>query len=78
VSTSPSAPADRSNRTVAMQLAAAFARHGVEVTFGQSIPTTFHLAAPEYGIRQAVYRAENAGGAIGRRLCQGCRARWRW
>ena len=47
-----------------MQLAAAFARHGVEVTFGQSIPTAFHLAAPEYGIRQAVYRAENAGGAM--------------
>src|SRR5260221_5591159 len=47
-----------------MQLAAAFSRHGVEVTFGQSIPTTFHRAAPEYGIGQAVYRAETAGGAM--------------
>jgi acetolactate synthase-1/2/3 large subunit len=58
------AAAEGSNRTVAMQLAAAFARHGVEVTFGQSIPTAFHLAAPEHGIRQIVYRAENAGGAM--------------
>ncbi len=55
---------DASNRTVALQLAAAFARHGVEVTFGQSIPTQFHLAGPEHGIRQMVYRTENAGGAM--------------
>jgi acetolactate synthase-1/2/3 large subunit len=53
-----------SNRTVAMQLAAAFARHGVELTFGQSIPSAFHLAAPEFGIRQVTYRTENAGGAM--------------
>ncbi len=58
-STSP-----RGNETVALRLASAFRRHGVEVVFGQSIPTAFHLAAPQVGIRQAAYRAENAGGAM--------------
>ena len=53
-----------SNQTVADRIAAAFKRHGVTVTFGQSIPTAFHLAAPHFGIRQAVYRTENAGGAM--------------
>lgn len=52
------------NETVAHRLAAACRRHGVTVTFGQSIPTAFHLAAPQYGIRQAAYRAENAGGIM--------------
>ena len=47
-----------------MRLAAAFRRHGVEVAFGQSIPSLFYLAAPAAGIRQAAYRAENAGGAM--------------
>ncbi len=50
--------------TVADAIAAAFARHGVEVVFGQSIPSAFHLAAPAHGIRQAAYRTENAGGAM--------------
>jgi acetolactate synthase-1/2/3 large subunit len=52
------------NETVADRIAAAFRRHGVTLTFGQSIPTAFHLAAPHHGIRQAVYRAENAGGIM--------------
>ncbi len=52
------------NTTVAMRLAEAFARHGVTVTFGQSLPSAFHLAAPHAGIRQAMYRQENMGGAM--------------
>lgn len=44
--------------------AQAFARHGVTVAFGQSIPSLFHLVAPSQGIMQAVYRTENAGGAM--------------
>lgn len=52
------------NATVALRLAEAFARHGVTVTFGQSLPSAFHLAAPSAGIRQAAYRQENAGGAM--------------
>ena len=52
------------NANVALRLAEAFARHGVTVTFGQSLPSAFHLAAPHVGIRQAAYRQENAGGAM--------------
>src|SRR6201999_2890284 len=52
------------NSTVAMRLAEAFFRHGVTVTFGQSLPSAFHLAAPHVGIEQKVYRQENAGGAM--------------
>ena len=52
------------HETVASRLATAFRRHGVEVAFGQSIPSLFYLAAPAAGIRQAAYRAENAGGAM--------------
>src|SRR4051794_601552 len=52
------------NANVALRLAEAFARHGVTVTFGQSLPSAFHLAAPHAGIRQAAYRQENAGGAM--------------
>ena len=55
---------ERSNQSVAERIAEAFQRHGVTVVFGQSIPTAFHLAAPNYGIRQAAYRAENAGGIM--------------
>jgi acetolactate synthase-1/2/3 large subunit len=59
------APANTSlGKTVAAQIAAAFARHGVEYAFGQSIPTLFHLAAPDYGISQITYRTENAGGGM--------------
>jgi len=52
------------NTNVAFRLAEAFARHGVTVTFGQSLPSAFHLAAPNVGIKQAAYRQENAGGAM--------------
>ncbi|MCP4385623.1 MAG: acetolactate synthase catalytic subunit [Hyphomicrobiales bacterium] len=53
-----------SNATVADRIASAFTRHGVTVTFGQSIPTAFHLSAVHFGIKQAAYRTENAGGAM--------------
>jgi acetolactate synthase I/II/III large subunit len=53
-----------SNTNVALRLAEAFARHGVTVTFGQSLPSAFHLAAQHVGIKQAAYRQENAGGAM--------------
>ncbi|MBL6454153.1 acetolactate synthase catalytic subunit [Belnapia sp. T6] len=52
------------NATVALRLAEAFARHGVTLTFGQSLPSAFHLASPHAGIDQKVYRQENAGGAM--------------
>ncbi len=52
------------NTNVAFRLAETFARHGVTVTFGQSLPSAFHLAAPQVGIKQAAYRQENAGGAM--------------
>jgi len=52
------------NATVALRLAEAFARHGVSLTFGQSLPSAFHLAAPHVGIEQKAYRQENAGGAM--------------
>src|SRR5438034_4061251 len=42
----------------------ALRRHGVEVMFGQSIPSLLHLIAPEFGIRQIGYRTENAGAAM--------------
>src|SRR5262245_19453886 len=45
----------------AATFAAAFARHGVTVTFGQSIPSAFHLVAPRFGIQQAGYRTESSG-----------------
>jgi acetolactate synthase-1/2/3 large subunit len=51
-------------RSGARILAQAFARHRVSVAFGQSIPSLFHLVAPSHGIAQAVYRTENAGGAM--------------
>lgn len=52
------------NATVALRLAEAFARHGVTVAFGQSLPSAFHLAAPHVGIQQTVYRQENMGGTM--------------
>ena len=54
----------RSNSTGAHAFAAALKRHGIELVFGQSIPSAFFLAAPEYGIRQVGYRTENAGAAM--------------
>ncbi|MCB8838061.1 acetolactate synthase catalytic subunit [Aurantimonas sp. VKM B-3413] len=52
------------NTTGAHLFAGALKRHGVEVVFGQSIPSAFFLAAPDYGIRQIGYRTENAGAAM--------------
>lgn len=54
----------RTNATAAQAFAAALARHGVEVLFGQSIPSQLLLAAPAFGMRQIGYRTENAGAAM--------------
>lgn len=56
--------AHRSNRSGAHLLAGALERHGVTQVFGQSIPSAFFLAAPDYGIRQIGYRTENGGAAM--------------
>ena len=61
---SPGVERDAPPQTGAAVLAAAFARHGLRVTFGQSIPSAFHLVAPSFGIRQYAYRTENAGGIM--------------
>ncbi|MBU4278280.1 MAG: acetolactate synthase catalytic subunit [Proteobacteria bacterium] len=52
------------NGTVAEALAKGLVRHGVNLVFGQSLPSALHLAAKSHGIRQAWYRTENAGGAM--------------
>jgi len=52
------------NASGAHVFAAALKRHGVEVIFGQSIPSALFLVAPEFGIRQIGYRTENAGAAM--------------
>ena len=44
--------------------ARALKRHGVEVMFGQSLPSALYLVTPDAGIRQIAYRTENAGGAM--------------
>ncbi len=53
-----------SNTSAAQVFAAAFRRHGVEKIFGQSIPSAFFLATPEFGIEQLTYRTENAGAVM--------------
>ena len=45
-------------------VARALKRHGVEVMFGQSLPSALYLVTPDFGIRQIAYRTENAGGAM--------------
>lgn len=50
--------------TVADVLAARLRAHGVDLFFGQSLPSRLVLAAEDAGIRQVVYRTENAGGAM--------------
>ena len=50
--------------TVAQAVASALARHGVDVIFGQSLPSAVILAAEAMGIRQIAYRQENMGGAM--------------
>ncbi|MFE2870149.1 acetolactate synthase catalytic subunit [Embleya sp. NPDC059259] len=51
-------------RTVADVIAAALARHGVTTIYGQSNPTALLLAAEQIGIRQVLYRTENAAGVM--------------
>lgn len=62
--TAETASAAPANTTGAHRFAAALRRHGVEVVFGQSIPSALFLAAPHHGIRQIGYRTENAGAAM--------------
>ncbi|WP_213290999.1 acetolactate synthase catalytic subunit [Bradyrhizobium sp. sGM-13] len=50
--------------TVAQRIALALQRHGVEVIFGQSLPSAVILACEAIGIRQLAYRQENMGGAM--------------
>ncbi|MBS7699846.1 MULTISPECIES: acetolactate synthase catalytic subunit [unclassified Chelatococcus] len=50
--------------TVAQAIARALKRHGVDVIFGQSLPSAVILAAEAIGIRQIAYRQENMGGAM--------------
>ncbi|WP_342641750.1 acetolactate synthase catalytic subunit [Rhodoligotrophos ferricapiens] len=52
------------NSSVAISMMAALKRHGVEVLFGQSLPSALHLAAPQFGMKQVNYRTENAGGVM--------------
>lgn len=54
----------RPNLSGGQALAAALQRHGVTDIFSQSLPSALMLAAPDYGIRQVGYRAENAGAAM--------------
>ncbi|EWY41558.1 acetolactate synthase [Skermanella stibiiresistens SB22] len=63
-SSSSDSQGNRRNLTGAHVFAQALKRHGVEVIFGQSIPSALFLVAPEYGIRQIGYRTENAGAAM--------------
>ncbi|PQM29108.1 acetolactate synthase catalytic subunit [Sphingopyxis lindanitolerans] len=51
-------------KSVSDVIAAALVRHGVDFIFGQSNPTALMLAAEEAGIRQLLYRTENAAGAM--------------
>jgi acetolactate synthase-1/2/3 large subunit len=48
--------------TVAHLIARCLRRHGIEILFGQSLPSMLHLACEELGLRQVAYRTENAGG----------------
>ena len=48
--------------SVAHLIARCLQRHGIEVLFGQSLPTMLHLACEELGLKQVAYRTENAGG----------------
>lgn len=50
--------------TVAEAIASALVRHGVAFIFGQSNPTALMLAVEDAGIRQLLYRTENAAGAM--------------
>lgn len=52
------------SNTVVDAIARALVRHGVTEIFGQSLPSAFFIAAEKAGIRQVMYRTENAGGAM--------------
>jgi acetolactate synthase-1/2/3 large subunit len=62
--TGATAPSSQPNISGAHVFAAALKRHGVDVIFGQSIPSALFIVAPEFGIRQIGYRTENAGAAM--------------
>ena len=52
------------NRCCAHDVMETLARHGVDVVFGQSIPSMMFLVGHQFGIRQITYRTENAGAAM--------------
>jgi acetolactate synthase-1/2/3 large subunit len=52
------------NRTGGSLLAERLREHGVDIVFGQSAPIALHLAVPKFGMIDAQYRTENAGGAM--------------
>lgn len=56
------APGLKFKDTVAHLIAASLQRHGIEIVFGQSLPSMLHLACEQLGLRQVAYRTENAGG----------------
>ncbi len=49
---------------VADRIAQTLKAYGVDVMFSQSLPSRLVLACEDIGIRQVVYRAENAGGVM--------------
>lgn len=51
-------------QTAAEAIAQSLVRHGVKHIFGQSNPTALMLASEKLGIRQLLYRTENAAGAM--------------
>jgi acetolactate synthase-1/2/3 large subunit len=57
-------PAQQLAPTAAQRIAQRLKHHGVEIIFGQSLPSALILACEDLGIRQFVYRTENAGGAM--------------
>ncbi|MGK0715462.1 acetolactate synthase catalytic subunit [Leucobacter sp. W1153] len=52
------------SQTVVEAVVTALVRHNITEVFGQSLPSAFFLAAERAGIRQVMYRTENAGGAM--------------
>src|SRR5262249_9797437 len=50
--------------TVAQRIGHALIRHGVQILFGQSLPSAVILACEAIRIRQVAYRQENMGGAM--------------
>src|SRR5690606_18256751 len=52
------------SETVAQVIARSLHRHGVRTILAQSNPTELLLAAEGIGMRQILYRTENAGGAM--------------